>query len=333
MLFPHSIERTIGRALTVAAAILALGLSALAATAITDMTINRAVVEELSSSPRTSIEALAIAPDSRTLACGLSDGRLILLDVQSRSTVRSLALHEAPITARSFSPEGTWFASSDLKGRLVVWDVAAGDVETSWDLGRAVHDVDFSPLGTWLLCSGAIRSILRWETKTWRSLDPLVGHSGRVYSFAVSPQEDPLVTGAGDDDPSIRVWSLPEGSALPRDDLYEGRIHDIEYSPKDPHTCIAGTQRVWLWEVDRGDYWHLTGYYLGDVYDLAYSSRGNAIVTACEDGSIQFLRVPSWYVRRKTGSDQPMTAVDYSENRLTIVCGDAAGTLFVLTTP
>jgi len=313
---------------------LPLSTSALATTAITDITIGRAVVEELSSFPGTSIEALAFAPDSRTLVCGLGDGRLILLDVQSRSAVRSSDLHEAAITALTFSPGGEWLASSDLSGRLIVWDVASGDVVISWDLGIAVHDVAFSPLGTWLLCSGEMRAILMWEAGTWKRLDPIVGHAGTVYAFAISPQEDLLVTGAGDDDPSIRVWSLPDGAALPRDDLYEGRVHDIEYSPKDPHTCIAGTQRtVWLWEVDRGDVWHLMGYYRGAVYDLAYSSRGNAIVTACEDGTIQFLRVPSWYVRRKIEFDEPMTAVDYSYDRLYIACGDAAGTLYMLTVP
>jgi len=86
------------------------------------------------------------------------------------------------------------------------------------------------------------------------------GHSGSVYSLDVSVEEDLLVTGAGDSDPSVRVWSLPDGTFL-REDLHEGRVHDIAFSPSSsaaryPITCIAGTQlTAWLWEVERGDYW------------------------------------------------------------------------------
>ncbi|MBU0596280.1 hypothetical protein KJ567_06325, partial [Candidatus Bipolaricaulota bacterium] len=173
-------------------------LSVLASTAITDITVNRAVASELAAFPETSVEALAFSPDSLTLACGLSDGQLQFYDVQSRSVTNQLTLHESAITALSYSPDGQWLASSDVSGRLIVWDTATGGVVMSWDLGSAVHDVAFSPQGTWLACVGDMRSVLMWEAGTWERLPAINGHTGPVYSFAISPEEDLLVTGAGD---------------------------------------------------------------------------------------------------------------------------------------
>ncbi|MFC2099294.1 WD40 repeat domain-containing protein [Candidatus Bipolaricaulota bacterium] len=310
-----------------------LAIPVVASTAITDITINRAVVSQLAAFPETSVETLAFSPDSLTLACGLGDGRLLLMDVQSGSTILASELHEAAITALSYSPDGQWLASSDINGRVIVWDAKTGETVTSWDLGLAVHDVAFSPQGTWLACVGAMRSVLMWEAGTWERLPSINGHTGSVYSFAISPEEDLLVTGAGDADPTIRVWSLPDGVQL-RTDLYEGRVHDIEYSSKDKHTAITGTQMtISLWEVDRAEYLHLIFGFRGTPQDAAYSSRGNALVAVDDAGALRFLRVPSWYERRKISFDEALSAVDYSYDRLYIACGDAAGTVFLLTVP
>jgi WD40 repeat protein len=307
--------------------------SVLAGTAITDITVNRAVVSELAAFPETSVEALAFSPDSLTLACGLGDGQLQLFDVQSRSVTNQWALHEAAITALSYSPDGHWLASSDVSGRLIVRDAATGEVAISWDLGSAVHDVTFSPRGTWLACVGDMRSVLMWEAETWTRLPSINGHTGPVYSLAFSPEEDLLVTGAGDADPTIRVWSLPDGTQL-RTDLYDGRVQDIEYSSKDRHTAITGTQMtISLWEVDRAEYLHLIFGFRGTPQDAAYSSRGNALVAVDEAGDLRFLRVPSWYERRKIRFEEALSAVDYSYDRLYIACGDAVGSVFLLTIP
>lgn len=310
-----------------------LAMPVLASTAITDITINRAVVSNLAAFPETPVEALAFSPDSLTLACGLGNGEIYLFDVQRGSVACQMMLHEAPITALSYSPDGQWLASSDINGRVIVWDAQTGGTVTSWDLGLAVHDVAFSPQGTWLACVGAMRSVLMWEAGTWERLPSINGHTGSVYSFAISPEEDLLVTGAGDADPTIRVWSLPEGIQL-RTDLYEGRVHDIEYSSKDRHTAITGTQMtISLWEVDRAEYLHLIFGFRGTPQDAAYSSRGNALVAVDDAGALRFLRVPSWYERRKISFEEALLAVDYSYNRLYIACGDAAGSIFLLTVP
>jgi len=263
---------------------------AAAGTAITEITVGRAVASQFVTFAGATANVLTFSPDSRLLACGLSDGRVMLYDVQSGSQVVSLLSHEAPVSALSFLPTGGLIASSDLAGRLVVWELASGTAVKQWELGAAIHDASFSPQGSFLLCVGGMRDVVWWETDSWTRMPPIAGHSSTVYSLAVSVEEDLLVTGAGDGDPSVRVWSLPDGGFL-REDLYEGRVHDIEFSPSEraaryPITCIAGTQlTVWFWEVERGDYWHLMGYFRTPVRDIAYSSRGNAVIAASEGGN------------------------------------------------
>jgi WD40 repeat protein len=161
----------------------------------------------------------------------------------------------------------------------------------------------------------------------------IVGHTGPIYAFAISPEEDLIVTGAGNGDPTIRLWTFPTGEPL-GSDLYEGRVHDIEYSPSHRQVAISGTQpTVWLWEVDRLSFLHLIFGARVPTTDLAYSSRGNGLVMVTESGVLQYQRVPSVFEQRTIRFEQPLTAVAFSGNRLYIACGDSAGRIYLVSVP
>src|SRR5262249_57256903 len=55
--------------------------------------------------------------------------------------------HTAPVRAVAFSPDGKTLASAGWDGRVVLWDVAAGDKLRDWQFPGWVSDVAFAPDG------------------------------------------------------------------------------------------------------------------------------------------------------------------------------------------
>ncbi len=335
---PRRVRTDQGWKITAAVAVAALLLTGAGAaqaqgTAITDMTVRRAELTEFASLPETAIEALRFSPNAAVLACGTATGHVVLFDVATRAVLREMRSDGAAVTGLSFSPDGTLLASSDASGGIQVWNPTTGELVWSFVDSGAVHDVEFTPQGSFLVVVGESRVVRIWETVTWKPRPSITGHTAPIYAFAVSPEEDLIVTGAGNDDPTIRLWSFPAGEPL-GEDLYEGRVHDIEYSPRDRQVAVSGSQpTVWLWEVDRLDFLHMIFGGRAAVTDVVYSSRGTALVTVSEDGVFQYHRVPDVFEQRTIRFERPLSAVDYSADRLLIVCGDRAGTVFLLSVP
>ena len=304
-----------------------------AGTAITDLNIRRVQVTDLVTIPGCAIEVLRYAPDSSTLACGTSTGQITLFSMANDGLHHTLLSEGASVTSLDFSPDGRLLVAADAAGAVTVWSWKSGEkVWSSSDTGP-VYEAGFSPTGDYLVVVGEPGIVRIWATDTWEPLPSIEGHTGPVYAFAISPEEDLIVTGAGDDDPSIRLWTFPEGEFL-GSDLYEGRVQDIEYSPRDRHVAISGTQlTVWLWEVDRLEFLHLIFGVGGSVPDIAYSSRGTALLTVSTGGTLCYHRVPDVTPKRTIRFERPLTAVDFAPNRATIACGDEVGRVYVLAIP
>jgi WD40 repeat protein len=303
--------------------------------AIGDIGIRSAVVHHLASFTDVAVTSLAFSPDSLVLGCGIDDGRVLLVDVVDGSIIAELPQHLDAVTSVCFSPDERWLASSGKDGWVHVTNL--DDEADSFSLLHrgGVHEVEFSPQGTYLATVGEERRVRIWEVETWEELPAIEGHTGTVFALAFSPAEDLIVTGAGGDDPSIRLWDLTTGDEL-QNDLYEGTVYDIEYSPRtrDRHASIAGSQpMIRLWEVDRGAMRHNVGSFQGPVSDVAYSSLGNTLVAVSEDGTLFFTTMPSWTERRRIAFDEPLTAVAFSPSRQYIACGDARGNLYLLYMP
>ena len=301
-----------------------------------DMSIRNAEVFEFAQFAEAAVCALAFTPDSQAVVCGLDDGRVLMLSVEDGSLIRELLAHTHSVTSVAVSPGGQWIASSSRDGSVHVTDLTDGGETRALQHSAAVHDVEFSPLGTYLASAGQARCVRLWEVATWRERDPIRGHTGTIYALGISPAEDLIVTGSGDaNDRSIRLWDLQSGEEL-ASDFYEYRVHDIEYSPRarDRYATISSTSNLMiLWDVDTAAYRHLIAPFGGAVNDAAYSILGNTLVAVCDDGRFFFTTMPHWTKKRTIDFDNPLLAVAFSDSRQYIACSDDAGALFLVYIP
>jgi WD40 repeat protein len=80
----------------------------------------------------------AFVPRSKRFICGLENGEVLELDAVTGRTLRKLADHRRWVSELAVSPRGDYVASIDLDGRLVVSDLARGQVVWSLVLRRFV---------------------------------------------------------------------------------------------------------------------------------------------------------------------------------------------------
>ncbi|MCK5796920.1 MAG: hypothetical protein KAI47_07050 [Deltaproteobacteria bacterium] len=64
---------------------------------------------------------LVFAPDEKTMVAGCSDGLIGLIDLGSRTTVRTLEGHPGQVTSVAAHPDGTMVVSGDSGGQVLFW--------------------------------------------------------------------------------------------------------------------------------------------------------------------------------------------------------------------
>ena len=300
-----------------------------------DMSIRHAVLHDFLTDSEAVASVLTFAPESESLVCGMSDGRVLEWDLRSATLQREFRGHEGEVTSIMYSPDGQWIATSGVDGWIYVTSLTGDGQDLSLMSPGAVYDVEFSPQGTFLAAAGESRTVRLWDVATWEEQESLLGHTAAIHGLGISPAEDLLVTAAGGNDPTIRLWNLETGDEV-CSDLYEGLVHDVEYSPRsrDRYASVAGTQNwIRLWEIDTCWMRHGVGTFNTPVRDIDYSSLGNTMVAVSEGGRFFFTTMPHWTEKRSIQFEQSLISVAFSPSRQYIAIGDELGNVFLLYVP
>jgi WD40 repeat protein len=130
------------------------------------------------------------SPDGTQLVTAIGDKRARVWDARTGALLRELKGHTTGVVCAAFSPDGT---------RLVT--------------GGGAQPRSFGPAGfTGVQGPGETKV---WDTRTWKPLFDLKGHTDGVSSVAFSPDGTRIVTGGGDiftNVPAeVKVWDAQKG--------------------------------------------------------------------------------------------------------------------------
>ena len=252
---------------------------------------------------RQGIWHLAFSPDGKTIASAAGDNRTRSWDVATGQLRTSI---ERPVKCNciAFSPDGRKLviaggdSGEDPAGELVSWNLARGEVETSFlkhTTAKYVRWTTFSPDGKWIAAGGTDKTVTVWNAVTGKLQRTLRGHTSLVASVAFSP--DGMLLASASFDRSIRIWVLETGETLEILNGHEAEVRMVAFAPNGRLLLSTSDDKTArLWDAETFEQVTVMDGHEGFVLCGAFSPDGSKVVTAgkTSDGRRILLRdVPS----------------------------------------
>jgi WD40 repeat protein len=207
----------------------------------------------------------------------------ILNHADTWSEIKHLAGHENLVTAVAITRDGKWAASGDCEGKLILWNVSAGQLTAALSGHRKhISDVAFSDDGTILLSASWDHTARIWEVPSGKCLWTLEGHQDKLSSVALTPDGKTALTGSWDG--TARVWDIPAQKHLVTFvHADKAWITDVSISPDGKLALICdGDECMYLWDIATqttlAQMGGVTGTFNQDA-TLAISSRSHYVET------------------------------------------------------
>jgi WD40 repeat protein len=208
---------------------------------------------------------VSFSRDGKTLAAGVGDryagsitGEVKLWDVATEewkadligTIQRTEGWPQGSVWSLSYAPDGQLLAVGTGAQNIVLWDVSAEKVRSTFQQGTGVRALAFSP-DSWTVASAAGYAVKLWDLTTGAERAEIHGHHGWIWSVAFSPDGHILVTGSSDR--TTRLWEVPSGRQRAAYDWHAGKIHSVAFA-LDGMTAAAGAENgtVLIWDIEVG---------------------------------------------------------------------------------
>jgi WD40 repeat protein len=290
------------------------------------------------------VEALALAPDDRTVAWGGASGAVVLWDRHTRR-LTSLGKHKQPIWGFAFSPDSKVLASAGgygtnrLPWEITLWDLSTGRGRSlrTGPVGEA-RCIRFSPDGKLLAAGGHISdgpaAIAVWDLATGGEEPRLIReHRNSITCLAFDPRGRFLFCGSSDRHLG-RVGPLPDWRVTwaPQECHGEG-LWCLACSPDGEVVATGGLDGV----VKLHDSQSLTTFRewdlgTGPVYSLAFSPDGKTQAAGTERwpgrSQLRFWDVATGRERISWPADNgQMRGLAFSRDGQTLLTGTTGGSV------
>lgn len=217
--------------------------------ALTFWSLGQGAVEVVAQLPGDLYRCLAFAPHGRTLAVGLIDGTIELIDMpgaRRRSVIRACT---DKIARLAFSPLGDILASTSMRGEVRLWDPDTGRERGRLGTGPArFHALAFAPdgrslaLAKWQCGEG---DILLWDLEADRLRSRLDGHTDGVSQLAFSG--DGRILASCGRDKTIIFWDPDAAVKLGMIRDVGGMVNALALTPDGTKLAfVAGDETVRL---------------------------------------------------------------------------------------
>lgn len=265
------------------------------------------------------VQAIAYAPDGKTLASAGRDETIRLWDSKTSQHLATLTGHGGLVTSIAFSPDGKKLVSGSGDATVRLWSIETRQQLWSADTpqkrshahtkDQVIRDifgfspppsrspfeqlafqwvlaVAYSPDGKTLASSGSSDGTIQlWHVDSGDLMQTLAGHTEAVTALTFAPDSKTLVSGSNDD--TLRVWESPTGT-LRR--VLAGHGNDVKavVFSRDGKRIASGSKdtSVRLWDAKTGRFLStLRGHYWG-VEAVAFARDGKTVASGDGTGRI-----------------------------------------------
>jgi WD40 repeat protein len=152
--------------------------------------------------------AVAVSNDGASVAVGLANGMLLVVDAKTGRERKSIMAHvgRSPrIRSLAFDSGGTRLASASIDHTTKIWDANSGDLVAVLEgHSNEVVAASFQPGGARLVTGSSDGFAIVWDTLTWAKLLTLRGHVSQITDALFSPDGACVATCSYD--LTVRLW-------------------------------------------------------------------------------------------------------------------------------
>jgi WD40 repeat protein len=193
--------------------------------------------------------SLAWSPSGDQIASASNDATIIVWDMETGKSLRTLATGESGIGPEvAWSSGGDQIANGVRGGYLTLWDAATGkELQKTRILFGGTSPMAWSPDQMKLAVSEQDEVIL-FDTETWNQLSTCTGHKGPVHSITWSPDGKTIASGSSDQ--AVFLWDAATGERLQALRGHTGAVWDMAWSPDGTRLASASLDKtIVLWQV------------------------------------------------------------------------------------
>jgi WD40 repeat protein len=160
------------------------------------------------------------------------------------------------IRSIDFSPDGRQIAAARDDGNIAIHELVSGDSFFLSGHQKYVFSVAFRPQGEYLVSAGADGKVILWDLRTRRPVFTRKGHEGKYIGLAnaVAFSSDGQTFAAPNDENSVTLWSVADGSEVCTLSGPAGLVGSVAFSP-DGRWLAAGSfdKKVHIWNIQKKD--------------------------------------------------------------------------------
>ncbi len=176
------------------------------------------------------IQALAFAPNGKTIASANHDGTVRLFDAATGKQDQLLRGHAHSVVGVTFSPDGKILASGSADQTVRLWDPTTGALLNP----RAGHDGGIASIlisadGKRAVSAGNDRTLRIWDLPTGKELRTLRDFKSAIH--AVSLSGEGKIIAAGMEDGNIQLRDAVSGSILRELKGHSGMVRSLSFAP------------------------------------------------------------------------------------------------------
>ncbi len=188
------------------------------------------------------IQALAFAPNGKTLASANQDGTVRLFDAAAGKQAQVLRGHAHSVVAVAFSPDGKVLASGSADHTVRLWDTTTGALLNP----RGGHDGGVSSVlvsadGKRAVSAGKDRTLRIWDLTRAKELLTLRDFKTTIHAVALSPDDKNIAVGM--EDGNIQLRHAVSGAILRELKGHSGMVRSLSFSPDGTVLASASPSR------------------------------------------------------------------------------------------
>jgi WD40 repeat protein/serine/threonine protein kinase len=239
------------------------------------------------------VVALAVAPDSQTLATAGFDKTVRLYNLSSGAELAVLEGHSKGPRAVAFSPDGQTLASGGYDRSVLLWDVGERKLKATLTGHKgAICSLAFSADGGTLASGSDDRTVRLWDVPGAKELGPpLEGHTGTVLSVAFAPAGR-LLASAGADR-VIKTWDPQQKMSVQTLRGHLDAVNAVAFAPLGRTLASASDDgTVKLWDSTTGEARTTFKGHGKPVLSLAFSRDAATLASGSADQTIKLWDFP-----------------------------------------